>query len=222
MCPQTARSRSRSANSRRHSAIMSPKRSNGTIMSAAVFEIAGSRLLRQRHAAIDAGRHRFAQLRERRGARPIGRQRNLGVVEHAMAIEQPAEAHQRRIGRRRIARGLELRPESSASSAGSSRSISKHHRRARRQRDLELAIDAVLADHGDRSRVEVLDRGDVDAARIARTPGLDATPGAARPSSAIAAASVGTGTSARHRPPGSGAVLKITSRDRRRACLRSR
>ena len=155
--------------------IMSPKRSNGTIMSAAVFEIAGSRLLRQRDAAIDAGRHRFAQLGERRGPRAIARQRDLRIVEHAVSIEQPAEPRQRRIRGAGLAATIRVAGQRSVGGmrVRQLEIDQQRDRRARRQRDVELAIDAVFADHCDRSRIEVLDGDDVDAVRIARTPGRD-------------------------------------------------
>ena len=76
--------------------------------------------------------------------------------------------------------------------------------RAGWQCDIELAIDAVLANDGDRPRVDVFDGGDVDAERILRLPRLlrGGTKLAGQP---MPVSSSGTGTSAwqpRRRPGG--------------------
>ena len=185
MWPHTARSRSRSANSRRHSCIMSPKRSNGTIMSAAVFEIAASacraRATRRLTPAGTASRSSAnAAARD-----AIAGRRDLGIVEHAEPLKDAAETHERRVRRGRIAHRFEPLQPGAVRGVRQLEIDQQRDRRSRRQRDIELAIDAVFANHGNRSRVDVFDGGDVDATRIAGTPGLDRGARAVLPSSRL-------------------------------------
>ena len=222
MCPHTARSRSRSSN-RRAARRASCRRSDRTARSCRPrsCEMRGSRCFASADAAIDAGRHRFAQLGERCGPRVIGRQRDLRrrrARRGDRAAGRIAPAASRRRGRERP---RVRATERGVSAARTIRARSAAPRRSRWQRDVELAVDAVLAHDGDRSAIDVLDRGDVDAARIARHARSPAMRRAAlprarsrRPRSGPAPAPADAG-----RPR---AAARSSPRRRRRACLRSR
>ena len=86
----------------------------------------------------------------------------------------------------------------------------QHDRRSRGQRDIELAIDAVFTNHGDRSRVDDVRWRRYRCHADRRRARSRSRPSRNSPVIAIARSSDGTGTSARHKAPGSGAVRNVT------------
>ena len=130
-------------------------------------------MLGEGHAAIDARGHCFSQLRERAGTPAVARQRNLRIVQGMVPIEQRAESPQRRICRILVSRARELPPQILRGRFSRQLDLDQQDDAgAGWQRDLQLAVNAVFADDLNRPRVEVFDGGDVDAKRIARSPGF--------------------------------------------------
>ena len=169
------------------------------------------RCLRLRDAAIDAGRDRFAQLGKRRRAR-VDRQaaRSRSSSSTPRAIEQPAETHERRVGACRLADAIRAASHRSRRRRlpATTRGRSASHCRSRRHRDVELAIDAVFANHA-RSIARRCARWPRCRCRADRGRATSrCAPRAARRRARSPRFLDGTGTSARHRPAGNGAVLQ--------------
>ncbi len=124
----------------------------------------------QPHAAIDARRHGFAQLDERSGTRGVAGQHDLRRLEHAVPIEQATEPRQRRVVGAFARRG-EVAPQVAAERLVRQFDLRQQHDVGLRwQPDAETPVDAVLAHDGQRSAIDVLDRGDVQSLPIGGAP----------------------------------------------------
>ena len=174
MCPHTARSRPRSSNRRRHTAIISSNRSYGTIMSAAVLEMAGS-------ACFASATRRLtpAGTASRISANAAARARSPGRV-----ISASSNTPCRSSSRQNLVTGESCAAGSSESAITGQTSVAarladnseidrQDHRRSDGQRDVEPPVDAVFAQDLDRARIEMLDGRDVNAVGIVRGPRVD-------------------------------------------------
>ena len=175
-CVPTRRRPDRGAGTRRRrSRSSSSNRSNGTIMSAAVFSMRGSIACFARPTrAFTAGGHRLAQRQQLRRPRAIAGHGDLHVVEHAGLVQHPAEADQRRVRRARFARAADLVERLRRGRRRAAARASPAAPSPRRPESLTpcSAIDAVLSQQRQAPRVHVLDRRDVQPARIVRPPRL--------------------------------------------------
>ena len=123
-------------------------------------------------ASVDAGRHGLANAEQLLGPLAIARQRQFGVVEHAVPIEHAAEARQRRVGRILVEGGADLLVRLLLREQRQLELDQQQESRRCRPGDLVLAVGSILREDLQRPGVHVFDRRDVDPGRVARPPRL--------------------------------------------------